>query len=253
MAVGENMLLGKDIVLRLSRIHSASVARHGGRDVLLYWAGATGTVEYLGLGRPRALIFDGELDSDLATCEVRDVRPFGYPLAAGIDVAGEAGAVEVSDEDFADIVQRGGRIDVGASEDAQAFLDGGLDRLTAISRQVMERWDYRCAITGERHPGATGMHDELGIVAIRPLALGGPLHVRNCLPMVKAAADAWLRGTISATQNLEIIVVERHVDVDLLERMRPSRTLLVPGDADLGPDPAHLAYHRQHIFGVSRD
>lgn len=244
------MLLGKDIVLRLDRINSANVARHGGRDALLYTTTASGTVEFLGVGRPKALTFDGDLETDLASCEVRDVRPFGTPVAAGPDVAWTE--AEISDERFAEIVMIGGRIELGGVEEGGASFEDDLSRLPIISRQVLERWNYRCAVTGERFPGATGTHDELEVVAIRPLALGGPLHVRNCLPMVTAAADAWRRGYLGVTHKLELIVVERHVDVDLLERMRPSRTLLVPDGADLGPDPEHLAYHRQHVFGTGR-
>ncbi len=244
------MLLGEDIVLRLDRINSANVARHGGEDALLYKIEASGAA-FLGVGRPRRLTF-GDGEGDLASCEVHEVRPFGCPVSAGLEVS-RGDVIEVSDETFADVVQRGGSIDLGGLEEsAAAVFDTDLDRLPVINQQVLQRWDYRCAVTGERFPAAAGVHDELEVVAIRPLALGGPLHVRNCLPMVSAAANAWLRGDIGVTHGLEIIVVERHVDVALLERMRPSRMLLVPGDAELGPDPEHLAYHRQHVFGAGR-
>ena len=165
----------------------------GGLDVLLYRVGPAGGVEFLGLGRPTTLTFDGGAESDLAACQIRDVRPFANPVPAGPDATWEAGEAEISDQRFADIVARGGRVVIGAEEAAAPF-DDGMDRLLVINRQVLERWNYRYAITGERYPGATGTHDELQVVSIRPLALGGPLHVRNCLPMVKAAADAWLRG-----------------------------------------------------------
>jgi hypothetical protein len=244
------MLLGEDIVLRLDRINSANVARHGGEDALLYKIEASGAA-FLGVGRPRRLTF-GAGEGELVTCEVREVRPFGYPVGTGFHGSWKVGAVEVSDEEFADVVQRGGRIDIGSVQESGAYIGTGIEHLEPINRLVLERWDYTCAVTGERYPYATGFHDELEIVAIRPLSQGGPQHVRNCLPMVAAAANAWRRGDISATQNHELIVVERYVDVDLLERMRPSRMLFVPDDAELGPDPEHLAYHRQHVFGARR-
>jgi len=250
LAVGDSMLLGGDIVLRLDRIHSANVARHGGRDVLLYRVEAFGAATFLGLGCPKSLTFDGERDSDHAACELRDIRRFAEAVPTGPDEPCDAATAEISDARFAEIVAAGTVPDIGFAEAAEDFiLEPGPDVRAEIYRQVLERWDYRCAVTGERFPGATAAHHELEVVAIQPRDLGGPLHVRNYLPMVAAAARLWKRGLMSVTDDLQLVFAIDSVPPELLRRIPSGFRLITPERADLGPDPAHLRFYRQHVFG----
>ena len=135
--------------------------------------------------------------------------------------------------------------------EAGAVFEADMDVRFAIYRQVLERWDYRCAVTGERFPGATPLHEELEVAMIRPQALGGPLHVRNYLPMVTEAAELWLHGNMTVTDSLLLSFVFDRVDPNLLRRIPSGFRLIVPTDPELRPDPAHLAFHRQHVFGAA--
>ena len=118
----------------------------------------------------------------------------------------------------------------------------------AIRDQVLRNWGHRCAVTGRHVPLGAGRGGGLDVVAIRPREAGGPLHVRNFLPLVPLAARAWERGDISAGPDLDIVAVPNRLDPDLLAWMLPSGRLLVPEDPLLGPAPAHLAFHRTHVF-----
>ena len=90
------------------------------------------------------------------------------------------------------------------------------------------------------------------IVAIRPREFGGALHTRNYMPMVPIAARAWEHGVISIGANGDVIADLSALDPDLLESMDSGGRLLLPDDPSRHPDPANLAYHRQHIFSGPR-
>jgi hypothetical protein len=67
--------------------------------------------------------------------------------------------------------------------------------------------------------------------------------------MVAAAARAWEQGHISVGASGDLVAVLDKLDPDLLEQMDRGGRLLLPDDPTLRPDPADLAFHRQHIFG----
>lgn len=249
LAIEESVLRhGADVVLGVDRRVANAAAGEGGRDVLLYQLVPGSFVRFLGLGRLGALIFGAERDT--ITCRIEGVRAFVSPVTSTAETGlpRAQSMLSLTDERFAEILAGSDLAEIQIEEADAAFAP---DTATyeAIYRQVLERWDYRCAVTGQRFPEATGTHRELRLVAIRPRERGGPLHVRNYLPMVEDAARAWQRGDIGVTDGLEFVAVQDRLSADLLERMRPDGRLLVPDAASLGPDPQHLAYHRTHVFG----
>jgi hypothetical protein len=237
-----------DVVLGVDRRTAGAAAGEGGRDVLLYQLVPRSFVRFLGLGRVSGLTFGGERDP--VSCRIEQVRAFASPITSPEEAAlpRVQSMLSLSDVRFAEILAAADITDA-AAEEANATFAPDAKTYEAIYRRVLERWDYRCAVTGRRFPQATGTHSELRLVAIRPREQGGPLHVRNYLPMVEEAARAWQRGDISVTDGLEFVAVQDRLSPDLLEKMRPDGRLLVPDGAALGPDPEHLAFHRIRVFG----
>jgi predicted restriction endonuclease len=133
-------------------------------------------------------------------------------------------------------------------EEAQNFFHRPIEAYSDLYRAVLAAYGLVCAVTGLQFAEERGIHSALQVVAIRPLHLGGELSVRNFIPMVPMAADAWQRGAISAGPGLEIIAVLDRLSPDLLEAMVPSGRLLAPADPALSPAPDNLEFHRARIL-----
>lgn len=131
------------------------------------------------------------------------------------------------------------------SDDASASHE----RLALLYAAVLSAYDHSCAMTGLAGKPALGvMLEGLEVVAIRPLADGGALHVSNFLCLCDAARTAFERGHIAIGPELELLADLSRIDPELLERLNPLGRLRPPEGAQAQPDPAALAQHRHVIF-----
>jgi len=137
----------------------------------------------------------------------------------------------------------------GAEEAATPFA-GPLRQGAALEvyRRVLAGWGHRCAITGQVFPAGPIPHPDLRLAFLRPRQQGGPLHVRNLMPMIAAAETAWTSGALSATHDHRIVAVIEEIGLVLFDRIERVGRLHLPQDEHYWPDPDHLAYHRAQIF-----
>lgn len=134
-------------------------------------------------------------------------------------------------------------------EDMAAAFDGPLrdDLPIRMFRDVLEAYDYRCAVTGLRLAGAQSV--ELRPFFLKPRDQNGPLDPRNLMPMTQPAYAAWSRGTLSATAEHKLVAVVRDLDLGLFDRIEEFGTLHLPEDGRFRPDPVLLSYHFENVFG----
>lgn len=124
-----------------------------------------------------------------------------------------------------------------------------LETLRGLYAAVLQNYSYTCAMTGRTFAAPKDLlHDELRITPIRPLPLGGALHVSNFLCLENEADAALRAGHISVGPKLQLIADLSRIDPELLERLSPNGRLRLPVSEVAQPDPASLAFHREHIF-----
>lgn len=236
-----------EMVIRVNRRTAGVAAQAGGGTVLLYHLVTDAFVVFRGIGRIAALEYGAELGPVL--CRIDDYRGFAAPVVGEAEsrVRGVRSMLWLDAERVAEIVAQGTAPGPPAGMEEPASVFDADRTFAAIEEEVLRRWDSRCAVTGEQVP-ASGGSVPLFVVPIRPRTLGGPLHVRNFLPMVEVAARAWTFGHISAGPQLDMLAVLDALELDLLERMHSEGKLLVPAVEDWWPDPEHLAFHRTHVF-----
>jgi hypothetical protein len=123
------------------------------------------------------------------------------------------------------------------------------ETLRSLYSHVLRAYGYRCAMTGTYYgPPEDFLHDELGIVPIRPLIAGGALHVDNFLCLDTEAGAAFRAGRIAVGPRYELVVDLRHVHPGLLANLNRDGLLLRPEPGLSQPDPTAFAYHREFIF-----
>jgi hypothetical protein len=241
--------------LRLSTPTAAAVFSNASKTILLYQVVGTELVQYVATAQVEWI---GDWQERAVSCRLKNVALFPVPVTSFEDARkpGVRRTLTVEDDEFDAIVSK------ARSEAAHEDLGGPspgdfgqrrlpqLSSLNLVYALVMDRWKYRCAVTGETYPPHEHPHPNLDLVEIKPRSRGGDVHVRNLLPMIPLAARSWQRGDISVGTDLEFMAVQNRLDPDLLERMRPEGTLLVPEDPLDGPDPANLLYHRRYVFGA---
>lgn len=121
--------------------------------------------------------------------------------------------------------------------------------LQALYAGIISHYSYACAMTGKKFaPSERLLRDDIEIVAIRPLADGGALHVRNFLCLSPAAAHAFRLGHVSIGPGLELLADLSRIDPELLESLSPLGRLAVPENPLVQPDPGALAFHRRRVF-----
>ena len=141
--------------------------------------------------------------------------------------------------------------DKGLGEEPQRGFaaDHSLDAYTSLQSLVLMSYGYRCALTGAQFgPPSLHLHPDLDVVAIKPLAQGGPLSISNCLPLLSSLNRPFIEGLITIGDNFRILVP--HPDLlstDMLAALRV--TLAMPADEVLRPDKAMLGYHRHYALG----
>lgn len=238
---------GERAMLPVDRRTGDAAARTGGGPVLVYRVLPETFVLFVGRGRIAGIEYGVDR---VVTVRLDSYAAFQAPVPATgeLHLPRVRAMLSLSDERAAEINRAGRAAPEGpALEESQARLSP--ETYVAVRDQVLRNWDYRCAITGQRDEPRRGQRPALDVVAIRPREVGGPLHVRNFLPLIPLAARAWERGDISAGPGFDIIAVQNRLDPELLERMAMSGRLVLPDDPMLGPDPEQIAYHRRHVFG----
>lgn len=216
---------------------------------------------------PKALLFVGTgrvvgLEVDVPGFELVRLdgyRAFDRGVPSGRDDEvrdpGVRRSLSLEDGRFDDILHQAAAMDAAAPalEETQTLFahdrQSGLDAYLKLHDRVLQRWQHRCVFTGAQFPpSATRPHPDLKVVAIRPRELGGQLHVRNYLPMVAEAEEAWLSGHLTMGSEFGFVVAERLIDPELHEKLLPLGRLELPESPALWPDAASVAYHRANIF-----
>lgn len=234
--------------LLVDRRTLAAASRQLGEIILLYRMDDRGPSFFASARIAGLDVFDGGRFS----CRLTGVQRFAHPVfgEAEARAPGTGRMLSLSDERFRVILDDGTAVTtaVGVDEGVVPFLarPKPLDSYLEIRSEVLRRWEYRCAVTDVQF--APGEAPELRLVPIRPRERGGPLEVGNYLPMVEIAEHAWQAGFLSVTDALDFVMVIDRLDPDMFAAMSPR--LLLPDDPSLGPDPAHLAYHRNYVFGA---
>ncbi|MDB5539559.1 MAG: hypothetical protein JWQ89_1286, partial [Devosia sp.] len=196
LAVEDESLLGFDrAAFRLTARAGQSAHRHFGKVVIVYRTVPNEMVLFLGSGRVDGLDHHAP---EQQICRMVDYQAFAAPLAsiAEARVPGVRRSLSLSDERFEEILRSASEFSALALDEANAVFaqdrEAGLDAYLKVHDRVLQRWGHRCVFTGLQFaPSSTRPHPQLSVVAIRPRELGGPLHVRNYLPMVAEAGFAW--------------------------------------------------------------
>lgn len=140
----------------------------------------------------------------------------------------------------------------GMDEAATPFVQDAapsLQTLTELYHAVLNAYGNSCAMTGIAGEPALGvMLSGLEVVAIRPLAAGGALHVSNFLCLSDAARTAFAQGHIAIGPELELLADLSNIDPELLERLNPLGRLRPPEGEPAQPDASALAWHRNAVF-----
>ena len=253
LAIGEGSELGKSrAMVAVGRRTSRDAFASLGDRVLVYQFADRLLLDFVGSGMVAGI----HMTSDgFRLVTVDPYAPFANPVFGETELAqpGARRSLRLADDRYAEILEQAKHSDLtGASEAPARIYDSpSLDTYLAIHDQVLRAWNYRCAITGQQFQPGARPHPYLRVVAIRPRELGGPLHVRNYMPMVESAEHAWLTGGIGVTHLGEFVAILDRLDDKLLEAMPLSGKLVMPEDQANWPDSDHLAWHFANVFGRS--
>lgn len=234
----------------LDRRSLSAVAPMLGEIILLYRL-AAGQALFLSTARLAGI--DAETEGRFS-CRFDQVMELpGVPMRPQPENARTRRLLRLEPGEFSAIVREGRLvpIDDGGLLEATSPFSGPLTdtRPTLVYRQVLEAYGWRCAVTGESFAPGPVVHPHLHLTFLRPRRRGGPIHVRNLVPMIKSAHRAWTAGTISATPDHRLVVVVRDLDLRLFDRIETLDRLHLPRDKRYWPDPAHLGFHFATIFG----
>lgn len=254
LAVGEEVQLGAGRVgFRIPSRTGVIAHRAFGQSIVIYQRAAEALL-FVGSGRVIGLDLDAP---DFDVLRLGDYRAFSPPVLSAIEDEvrdpGVRRSLSLDDDRFEEIVQAAADASEQALAEAQALFlqdrEAALGAYLKIHDRVLQRWSYRCAFTGAQFsPSKVRPHPGLRVVAIRPRELGGPLHVRNYLPMVPDAERAWTHGHITLGPSFGFQVSERLIDPELHECLLPLGRLALSEEPSLWPALELIAYHRAHIF-----
>lgn len=134
------------------------------------------------------------------------------------------------------------------SEAGSAFVSADLEARRALYEAVLHYHNFTCAMTGTAFAAMEGIHPDLQVSAIRPLAAGGAHDVSNFIALSADADIAFQRGHLSVGSNHSLLADLSRIDPELLERLNPDGRLRLPADRRAWPSADSLAFHREHIF-----
>lgn len=133
-------------------------------------------------------------------------------------------------------------------EASGSFLSADLEARRGLYEAVLHYYSFTCAMTGQVFAAVDGIHPNLQVSAIRPLAEGGPLDVSNFIALCAEADRAFQLGHISIGPDYSLLADLGRIDADLLGALDPQGRLLLPLDARAWPSQETIAYHRSHVF-----
>lgn len=253
LAVGEGSELGESrALLGVDQRVSRQAFSNLGEQVLVYEFADKVLLDFVGSGTVAGV----SLTSDgFRLVTVDPYAPFAKPVFGDAELAapGARRMLRLGEDRYEEILELAKVSDLaGASEAPARIYDSpSLETYLSIHDQVLRAWGYRCAITGRQFQPGARPHPSLRVVAIRPRELGGPLHVKNYMPMVEFAERAWLTGTIAVTSLGSFVAILDRLDPDLLEAMPKSGNLVMPENDTDWPDTTLLAWHFHNVFGRS--
>jgi hypothetical protein len=254
LLVDDESRLGEAVLLPISPRASQAAFRNLGQMVLLYRLVPETMVMFIGQAR---LMSVEVVDRDNRACRIEQLQRFdAEPIREEeARVPGVRWMLQLEAERFADVLEEARDkpvMSAAAEEAAAAFQHDGralLAAYEAVYDKVLQNWDYCCALTGEQFEPAGRPHPYLQVVAIRPREAGGPVHVKNYLPMTAAAKTAWTSGHLTLAPDLSFVVNKRRIDPEFDEQLLALGRLLPPVDPGQGPDEDYLRYHRTRVFG----
>jgi hypothetical protein len=156
----------------------------------------------------------------------------------------------LDDAEFEAIVAHGQAVELPLelAEPGVAFTyeAPALAEVEAVTRAFRVATRGICAVTGE----ATDPADPPFVLWGRGAGLS--LDPTNLLTLSPLAFAAFEDGAMSAAAGLSILVDLARTDAGLLERINPTRRLIVPDDPRFRPAADSLAFHRDSIFARHR-
>lgn len=219
-----------------------------GETVLVYLHVNGVVLDFVGQGRLKGAGLD---EGNGLIVIVEPYLPFAVPVSgdAEREAPGARRMLELQDQRFDDILAQSKVTQHVAAEEAIGSFASKPTAKTyqAIREQVLRVWRYQCAFTGTSDKAGS----ELSIVAIKPRDLGGPLHVRNYLPIAVGLESAWRSGQFSVGEDHRILSDLYRLAPEIQDSMVALFKMLLPEDPRDYPDPELLAWHRTHVFGRS--
>jgi putative restriction endonuclease len=120
-------------------------------------------------------------------------------------------------------------------------------RERSFMHNVRAAYSNRCAMTGLRLINGGG-RPEVQAAHIQPVASNGPDSVRNGIALSGTVHWMFDRGLISVGDDFKILVAENHVPEDALRLLNQNRSINLPKDPTLYPNPHYLKFHRDVVF-----
>ncbi len=255
LAVEEETRLGPDTASFRITSRAGQLAHRAFGETVLVYRRADGVLLYTGSGRVLGL---DHMAAGTNGLRLGDYQVFSMPVPSDVELElrdpGVKRSLSLDEARFEDIL-RHAMAGVSAKElaEAQALFEqdreAGIDAYLKVHDRVLQWWGHRCALTGAQfEPSTTRPHPQLRVVAIRSREMGGPLHVRNYLPMVADAERAWIHGHITLGASFGLLVSERLIDPELHEKLLALGRLDLPGESSKWPDLQAVAWHRENIF-----
>jgi len=250
LAVGEERRLGPGRVSFTITQRAGQLAHKTFGQTMIVYRRSSDLLSFVGVGEVSALGFEAPGFDRL---ELANYRSFRVPVVSTdpneLRDPGARRSLSLEDARHDEILREGLR---DIDEDALVFMhadEDGLQAYLKVHDRVLQRWRHSCVFTGVQFaPSEHRPHPDLNVTAIRPRELGGPLHVRNYLPMLPEVERAWIAGHITLGSSFGFLVSERLIDPELHERLLPLGRLDVPEDPQRWPDFELVAWHRNNVF-----
>lgn len=253
LPLGREPELGRSLVLiDVDKRTSQQAFARLDEPVLLYRYVPKVMLHFIGKGRVVGLHLGRDGSRQAA---IGHYTAFISPISDGAAFAepGASRLLSLSEERYEEIMQLAElpMTTVEAAEQAARFASEertSPEIYVAVYDQVLRAWDYRCALTGVQFNPAGRPHPKLHVVAIRARDRGGPLHVRNFLPMVGNLVKPWRLGHLTISPDHRMWADLSRLDPEVQNMLRPEFRLLLPENPDDWPDPELLAWHRLNVF-----
>lgn len=169
---------------------------------------------------------------------VTSLRPFPETLSFIGDPPTEAGIADLSESDFKQIIAKS----LGDKEIDEAPASGNfLAAIYQFTKQLERQYQRRCSFSDV--PTDNGV-----ACIIRPLEMGGKLHVSNFLFLDPEPGVLFQRFAWTAGPQFEIIVDMHAMRPDIADTVNRTGLLALSDAIASWPDREALAWHREQFF-----